>query len=325
MPTASTQPLGNIPASPFQVAVRSPFHTGSVSPGERNSRTSKDLSDGTYAVPARSPRRASRTSTELPGDILAIGEPGGLIPGHGRTSSHTSSHDGHSNYDTADEDTPESPGFKRNSLTRVDTSSSTSAVEAPVVEDARVSPLVQPTIQAVLQPGSHRDTYRGIQYGPPPGTQPDTHPGMQPSSQPGTQPGSPQTRPGPMSILKRRSQNAKSARNPQTIAKVFVICCRCKYWHDLPSEVYARLACPERLGPDFKLGRSLSKKQPDSGTRKLTGSRSLPFGQFPVPQPDLRPAPLLPRKVTCCWCGHNMSRSCCEGWTTLVEMRERHH
>ncbi|KAJ5807531.1 hypothetical protein N7447_010987 [Penicillium robsamsonii] len=345
MPTASTNTLGDIPTSSFQVAVRSPFHTGSVSPGERNSRTCKDLSDGTYAVPARSPRRASRTSTELPANILAVGGPRGLKPGHSRTSSHASSHDGHSNYDTADEDTPESPGVKCNSLTRVDTSPSTSAGEAPVVADAPVSPLVQPTIQpglkpnsqpriqpvtqpspqAVLHSRSHHDTYRGIQYGPQPGTQPDTHPGMQPSPQPGTQPESPQTRQGPMSILKRRSQKAKAARNPQTIAKVFVICCRCKYWHDLPSEVYARLAYPERLDPDFKLGRSLSKKQPDSGTRKLTGSRSLPFGKFPAPQPDLRPAPLLPRKVTCCWCGHNMSRSCCEGWTTVVEMRERHH
>jgi hypothetical protein len=131
-----------------------------------------------------------------------------------------------------------------------------------------------------------------------------------------------------MSILKRRSQKAKSAHNPQTIAKVFVICCRCKYWHDLPPEVYARLAYPESIGSDSKLGKSPSKKQPDSGTRKLTGSKSLPFGNFPAPhaaKPDLRPAPLLLRKVTCCWCGHNMSRSCCEGWATAVEMRERQH
>ncbi|CAI7638906.1 unnamed protein product [Penicillium glandicola] len=338
----STDTLRDIPASPFQVAVRSPFHTGSVSPGDRKSRTSKDLSDDTYIVPARSPRRASRTSTELPGNILAVGGPGGFIPGHSRTSSHASSHDGHSNYDTADEDTPESPRFKPNDLTHVDTNPPTPAVEEPAVQEVPISPLIQsstqpgtqpgtqPVLQPTLQPGSHPETYRGIQYGLQPGPQSDVHPSMQPSSQPGTQPNSPQNRPGPMSILKRRSQKAKSSHNPQNIAKIFVICCRCKYWHDLPSEVYARLACPERLGSDFKLGRSRSKKQPDTDARKLTGSRSLPFGQFPAPHatqgvPDLRPAPLLPRKVTCCWCGHNMSRSCCEGWTTVVEMRERHH
>ncbi|CAI7575533.1 unnamed protein product [Penicillium viridicatum] len=306
MPATSNDTLKDIPASPFQVAVRSPFHTGSVSPSERNDRTSKDLSDDNYIVPARSPRRASCASTEIPGNTLAIGGPGGFIPGHSRSPSRASSHDGHSNYDTADEDAPESPRFKRNSLTRVDTTPSVSAAEASVVQEAPVSPPVQAS------------------------TQPGIQPSIQPSTQLDTQPGSPQTRPGPMSILKRRSQKAKAARSPQTVAKIFVICCRCKYWHDLPSEVYARLACPERLGSDSKTSGSRSKKQSDSGTRKLTGSRSLPFGQFPAPHatqgtPDLRPAPLLPRKVTCCWCGHNMSRSCCEGWTTLVEMRERHH
>ncbi|OQE27033.1 hypothetical protein PENFLA_c006G05803 [Penicillium flavigenum] len=346
MPTTSTDTLREIPASPFQVAVRSPFHTGSVSPGERNSRTSKDLTDDTYTVPARSPHRASRTSTELPGNILAVGGPGGFIPGHSRTPSHSSSHDDHSNYDTADEDTPESSGFKRDSLTRVDTSPSIPAVEAPTAQESPVSPLIQPSTQPSAQPSiqsgtqpvsqpiqqarSHPDVSGGIQYSPQPGTQPDIHPGMQASTQASTQTGSPQTRPGPMSILKRRSQKAKEVRSPQTIAKVFMICCRCKYWHDPPSEVYARLACPESQGSDSKLGKSRSKKQPDTGIRKLTGSRSLPFGQFPAPHAaqgmsDLRPAPLLPRKVTCCWCGHNMSRTCCEGWATVVEMRERHH
>ncbi|CAI7633828.1 hypothetical protein PCG10_001547 [Penicillium crustosum] len=362
MPTTSDDTLKDIPASTFQVTVRSPLHTGSVSPGERNNQTSKDLSDDNYIVPARSPRRASRTSTELPGNILAIGGPGGFIPGHSRSPSYTSSHDGHSNYDTADEDAPESPEFKRNSLTRVDTTPSASAAETSVAQEAPVSPLIQastqpgiqsgiqhgtqsitqpdiqpstqpstqPILQPIQQPASLPNGYRGIQPGIQPDTQPDFHPSMQPSTQLGTQSGSPQPRPGPMSILKRRSQKAKAARTPQTIAKIFVICCRCKYWHDLPSEVYARLACPERLGSDSKLGGSRSKKQPDSGTHKLTGSRSLPFGQLPAPHatqgtPDLRPAPLTPRKVTCCWCGHNMSRSCCEGWTTVVEMRERHH
>ncbi|KOS40858.1 hypothetical protein ACN38_g8266 [Penicillium nordicum] len=334
VPTTANDTLEDIPASPFQVAVRSPFHTGSVSPGERHNRRSKDLSDDNYTVPARSPRRASCTSTELPGNIIANGGPGAFIPGHSRSPSYASSHDGHSNYDTADEDAPGSPDFIRNSLTRVDTTPLVSAAEASVIQEAPVRPFIQantqpgiqPSIQPIQQAASHSHGYRGIQSA----TQPDIHPSIQPSTQLGTQPGSPQTRPGPMSILKRRSQKAKAARNPQTLSKIFVICCRCKYWHDLPSEVYARLACPERMGSDSKVDGSRSKKQPDSGTRKLIGSQSLPFGQSPAPHatqgtPDLRPAPLLPRKVTCCWCGHNMSRSCCEGWTTVVEMRERHH
>ncbi|KAF4764861.1 hypothetical protein HAV15_003858 [Penicillium sp. str.  len=254
MPTTSNDTPKDIPASPFQTC--------------RMTITLflRDLPVELLALPPNSP-----------GNILAIGGPGRFIPGHSRSPSHASSHDGHSNYDTADEDAPESPEFKRNSLTRVDTTSSVSAAESSVVQEA-----------------------------PPPNpNKPHEHP-------------------------QTKIPKSESSSFPQTIAKIFVICCRCKYWHDLPSEVYARLACPERLGSDPKLGGSRSKKQPDSGARKLTGSRSLPFGQFPAPHatqgtPDLRPAPLLPRKVTCCWCGHNMSRSCCEGWTTVVEMRERHH
>ncbi|KAJ5782171.1 hypothetical protein N7457_003945 [Penicillium paradoxum] len=333
--STSTDTLRDIPASPFQVSVRSPFHTGSVSPGERSNRRSRDLSDETYTIPARSPRRTSRNSTELPGNILSIGGPGGFIPGHSRTPSYASSHDGNSNYDTADEDTPESPGFKRNSLAQADLNPPTpSAIEVPVTQEPPASRPAQPNIPSgthpITQPGTQPGTQPVIQPGIQSGLQPSIHPDIYSGMQSDIHPDSPQIRPGPMSILKRRSQKAKAARIPVTIAKIFVICCRCKYWHDLPSEVYARLACPERLGTDLKTSRSRSKKQNDTGPRKLTGSRSLPFGQFPAAHaaqnmPDLRPAPLLPRKVTCCWCGHNMSRSCCEGWTTVVEMRERHH
>ncbi|KAJ5121164.1 uncharacterized protein N7515_009125 [Penicillium bovifimosum] len=321
--TPSDESLGEIPVSPFQPAVRSPFHTGSVSPGGRNRRMSRDMSDGNSAVSARSPRRASRASNELPGNILAGGGPGAFVPGHSHAPSHASSHDGHSNhdndghsnYDTADEDTPESPELRENSLTRVNTSPLIPPIEAPAAQQPPVSQTMQNNISPGIQPNIQRDT------------QPSTHSDILAGNQPGISPGSPQTRPAPMSILQRRSEKAKENR-PPPISKLFVICCRCKYWHDLPSEVYARLACPERLGPESKLSRALSKKRNGSGSRKLTGSRPLSFGYSASraqDTPDLHPAPLLPRKVTCCWCGHNMSRSCCEGWTTVVEMRERHH
>lgn len=66
-----------------------------------------------------------------------------------------------------------------------------------------------------------------------------------------------------------------------SLAKLFVICCHCRFWHDIPSELYAKLALPERIAS--------------------------------------------PALVRCCWCDHGMSRSCCEGWTTIVYMHERHH
>lgn len=66
-----------------------------------------------------------------------------------------------------------------------------------------------------------------------------------------------------------------------SLAKLFVICCHCRFWHDIPSELYAKLALPEKIAS--------------------------------------------PALVRCCWCDHGMSRSCCEGWTTIVYMHERHH
>jgi hypothetical protein len=276
--TMSTDTLRDTPSSSLQVGVRSPFHAGSTSPDARSSRTSRDMSDSTYAVPQRSPQRAPRASQDTPGNIRG---PGGFIPSHShsRTPSHNSSHDGQSNYDTADEETPESPSFPREPMPP--SNPNPSPLEAPIQEpELPISRPMQPNL-------------------------PD------------------QTR-NPITILKRRSQKSKSSRKPP-IAKIFVICCRCKYWHDLPSEVYARLAYPERLNE--------SKPSPRrNNDRKPAGSRSLSFGQLPAAHAahgsdglDLRPAPLLPRKVSCCWCGHNMSRTCCEGWTAVVELRERHH
>ena len=41
------------------------------------------------------------------------------------------------------------------------------------------------------------------------------------------------------------TENPKNFRPGQMVGKIFVICCRCKFWHDMPSEVYARLTCPD--------------------------------------------------------------------------------
>ncbi|KAJ5757069.1 uncharacterized protein N7511_007251 [Penicillium nucicola] len=288
--------------APFKAAVRSPFHSGNSSPDEKSHTSSKEtkrrstnLSEG-QSVPARSPRRNSHNSNDMTEHQDKQRGPRGFIPGHNRAPSYTSSHDGNSNYDTADEDAPSSPGLHRNSLTRVETRPEVTVEANPKNIPASRMP------QSTSQPDSH------------PNDQPDTP-----------------LKNGTVSILKRRSQNNNTARIPQTIAKIFVICCRCKYWQDMPSDVYARLACPERLGTESKPGQSRSKKHnilsDHAGNRRHSSSQ--PFGislsrGFQA-TPELRPAPLAPHKVTCCWCGHNMSRSCCEGWTTIVEMRERHH
>lgn len=153
----------------------------------------------------------------------------------------------------------------------------------------------------------------------------------------------PLARDGSVTVLQRKpKQKVRPPLPDQLVAKVFVICCRCNYWHDMPSEVYAKLACPERLPSDSLLARTFSRR--NSFSRKSSRVDSLLYSdssekrRLPMPR---RPrsiedetqaaresksaagAPLTP--PSCCWCGHSMNRSCCQGWTTLVQMRQRHH
>ncbi len=76
------------------------------------------------------------------------------------------------------------------------------------------------------------------------------------------------------------------------IAKLFVVCCKCKFWHDLPSKLYEAMALPKEL------------HKAEEG--KLTGAR-------------------LETAVRCPWCEHAMTTFCCQGWTTVVYLHERHH
>lgn len=148
---------------------------------------------------------------------------------------------------------------------------------------------------------------------------------------------------GPVTVLRKRPKQKVGQHLPdQMVAKVFVICCRCKYWHDMPSEVYARLACPERLPSDSILARTFTRRNsvPHKGSLRSSLLSADPSEKWRLSAPrqqlptnnnnqaarESRAAagmPLTP--PSCCWCGHNMSRSCCQGWTTLVQMRERHH
>ena len=142
-------------------------------------------------------------------------------------------------------------------------------------------------------------------------------------------------------LRKRPKQKAKAPLPEQLLAKLFVICCHCRYWHDMPSEVYAKLACPERLPSESLLSRTFSRR---NSSRRKASLRNSRLSSNP---PDTRRGLTTERKSlnkdlqssretqaaagmpltspSCCWCGHSMSRACCQGWTTLVQMGERHH
>lgn len=77
----------------------------------------------------------------------------------------------------------------------------------------------------------------------------------------------------------------------EPMAKMFVICCGCKYFHDMPSKLYECMAKPEVLLKDEGLG--------------VSG--------------------VVSTRVSCPWCGHGMSTRCCEGWASVVVMKERMH
>ena len=82
------------------------------------------------------------------------------------------------------------------------------------------------------------------------------------------------------------------------MAKLFVICCKCKFWHDLPSKLYEAMALPKELHKDETVGGG-------KGKGKVTER--------------------LETAVKCPWCEHAMTTWCCQGWTTVVYLHERHH
>ncbi|MCJ1430218.1 hypothetical protein MMC29_008135, partial [Sticta canariensis] len=87
------------------------------------------------------------------------------------------------------------------------------------------------------------------------------------------------------------------------VAKLFVICCKCKFWHDLPSNLYELMAVP----------RKLSRRDSDEGGAEAESSRAgAKEGR-------------LDTMVQCPWCQHPMTTWCCAGWTTVVYLHERHH
>ncbi|PQE29957.1 conserved serine-rich protein [Rutstroemia sp. NJR-2017a WRK4] len=87
------------------------------------------------------------------------------------------------------------------------------------------------------------------------------------------------------------SKTSLQSVHTQPIAKMFVICCGCKYYHDLPSKLYECMARPDNLVKDQDLG--------------VSG--------------------LISTAVKCPWCGHGMTTKCCEGWAAVVSLREKLH
>jgi hypothetical protein len=115
------------------------------------------------------------------------------------------------------------------------------------------------------------------------------------------------------------------------LAKIFVICCSCKSWHDMPSDLYARMVIPETFSLPEQLelstpGASDQSRGGSSGPRSRPRSQSQSTRQSVSSMMTAQQTPPFPNStVKCCWCNHGMTRSCCSGWTTLVHLLEKHH
>lgn len=107
------------------------------------------------------------------------------------------------------------------------------------------------------------------------------------------------TEQGPLSVpdivgrsLRHKSTPLLSMVDREPITKVFVECCSCRYYHDMPSNLYEAMANPEGvLNPVDKCG--------FSGALSMT--------------------------VKCSWCRHEMSTRCCAGLAATVYIKERLH
>ncbi|KAL4875518.1 hypothetical protein BJY04DRAFT_163312 [Aspergillus karnatakaensis] len=140
---------------------------------------------------------------------------------------------------------------------------------------------------------------------------------------------------GTKTDTKKTAKKMRPIGRDQLVAKLFIICCRCKFWHDMPSEVYASLTVSDPLSAalDEELAAWEQNALSDRLTASTMGTRALHESLSKTPKPELQQKSLRTRvtadppagPVKCCWCDHHMSKQCCQGWTTVVQMRQRHH
>ena len=110
----------------------------------------------------------------------------------------------------------------------------------------------------------------------------------------------------------------RSEGSPNQIAKLFVICCQCKYWHDLPSKVYEAMALPQPISQVDTMATSSSLEYRSEVSQETSAPGSV----------DDEVTGLNTRVIThpkCPWCPHFLSTNCCQGWTAVVNLHTRHH
>ena len=132
-----------------------------------------------------------------------------------------------------------------------------------------------------------------------------------------------------------------NALTPKPLAKMFVICCKCKYWHDLPSKLYEAMALPRKIEAADKIAQSVGAVTGGEESRKIAkgfgrgkggvgaGKEVEGAGKGKEKGKDKAVVAGVEGKVfttvKCPWCEHGMSTACCAGWTAVVYLHEKHH
>ncbi|KAE8548546.1 hypothetical protein EYB25_008924 [Talaromyces marneffei] len=121
-------------------------------------------------------------------------------------------------------------------------------------------------------------------------------------------------------------RNTMSPKHDKYLAKIFVVCCHCNYWHDVPSGMYAQMVIPECLLfsglPEPSSSRS-SRSSSQARSARSLGSK--PQSIFSETSSSSGPSSSPKATVRCSWCKHEMAKSCCASWTTMVHLIEKHH
>ncbi|PYI16776.1 hypothetical protein BO99DRAFT_215087 [Aspergillus violaceofuscus CBS 115571] len=114
------------------------------------------------------------------------------------------------------------------------------------------------------------------------------------------------------------------------VSKVFLICCVCGQWHDIPSQMYSEYLYSQdhptptkHECPTEEREAAVTDKENDLAMSRSGQSRQS------ISQPGTRSASdrlsIAAHSLHSCWCGHKMSQACCEGWSTVVHLRKRCH
>lgn len=125
-------------------------------------------------------------------------------------------------------------------------------------------------------------------------------------------------------------RNTMSPKHDKYLAKIFVVCCRCNYWHDIPSGLYAQMVIPESMlfsGLPEPSGARSSRSSSQARSAKWSDSKysSSSSSSSEVSFSSKLASSSPKTTVKCSWCRHEMAKSCCASWTTMVHLIEKHH